>query len=120
MLKVKEVCAVADCGDVVNTDTAAAQLEGGVMFGLSAALLGAITIKNGIVEQTNFNDYRTMILSDAPAVRTDFVISGEHPGGLGEPGVPPIAAAVTNAIFAATGIRVRALPIKDAKLAATT
>ncbi|MBY0493051.1 MAG: molybdopterin-dependent oxidoreductase [Cyanobacteria bacterium] len=120
VLKVKEVCAVADCGDVVNTDTAAAQLEGGVMFGLSAALLGAVTIKDGKVEQTNFYDFRTMILRDAPTVRVDFVISGAHPGGLGEPGVPPIAAAVTNAIFAATGIRVRELPIKNAKLAATT
>ena len=119
-LKVKEVFAVADCGDVVNMDTAAAQLEGGVMFGLSAALLGAITIKDGKVEQSNFYDFRTMILRDAPTVRVDFVISGAHPGGLGEPGVPPIAAAVTNAIFAATGIRVRELPIKNAKLAVTS
>ncbi|HEX6164996.1 MAG TPA: molybdopterin cofactor-binding domain-containing protein [Vicinamibacterales bacterium] len=120
VLKVKDVYAVADCGDVVNTDTATAQVEGGVMFGLSAALLGAITIKDGKVEQSNFNDFQTMILKDAPSVHVDFIISGAHPGGLGEPAVPPIAAAVANAIFAAIGIRVRELPFKDARLAVAT
>ncbi len=118
VLKVKQVCAAVDCGDVVNTDTATAQVEGGIIFGLSAAWLGAITIANGAVVESNFHDYRTMILRDAPTIRVDFVLSGAHPGGLGEPGVPPIAAAVTNAIFAATGIRVRELPIKNAKLSA--
>lgn len=117
VLKVKQVFAAVDCGDVVNTDTATAQIEGGIIFGLSAAWLGAITIANGKVVESNFNDYRTMTLVDAPAIRVDFVMSGAHPGGLGEPGVPPIAAAVTNAIFAATGVRVRELPIKNRKLA---
>lgn len=120
VLKVKQVFAAVDCGDVVNTDTATAQVEGGIIFGLSAALLGAITIEQGRVVQSNFHDYRTMILADAPVIQVDFVMSGAHPGGLGEPGVPPIAAAVTNAIFAATGIRVRELPIKNSKLAVTS
>ena len=119
-LQVKQVFAAVDCGDVVNTDTAIAQVEGGIMFGLSAAMLGAITIESGKVVESNFHDYRTIVLSDAPVVHVEFVISGAHPGGLGEPGVPPIAAAVANAIFAATGIRVRELPIKNANLAVTS
>jgi isoquinoline 1-oxidoreductase subunit beta len=119
-LQVKQVWAAVDCGDVVNTDTATAQVEGGIMFGLSAAMLGAITIESGKVVESNFHDYRTIVLSDAPVVHVEFVISGAHPGGLGEPGVPPIAAAVANAIFAATGIRVRELPIKNANLAVTS
>jgi isoquinoline 1-oxidoreductase beta subunit len=120
VLNVKEVFAAADCGDVVNTDTAIAQIEGGVIFGLSAALLGEINIANGKVVESNFHDYRTITMADAPVIHVDFVMSGAHPGGLGEPGVPPIAAAVANAIFAATGIRVRELPFKNAKLAVTS
>jgi isoquinoline 1-oxidoreductase beta subunit len=117
VLKVMQVFAAVDCGDVVNPDTATAQVEGGIIFGLSAAMLGAITIANGKVVESNFHDYKTMILADAPTIRVDFVMSGAHPGGLGEPAVPPIAAAVANAIFAATGIRVRELPLKNANLA---
>lgn len=119
VLKVREVFAAVDCGDLVNTNTATAQIEGGIMFGLSAALLGEINIANGKVVESNFHDLRTITLADAPLIQVDFVISGAHPGGLGEPGVPPIAAAVANAIFAATGIRVRELPFKNAKLAVT-
>jgi isoquinoline 1-oxidoreductase subunit beta len=119
-LKVKEVFAAADCGDVVNTDTAIAQIEGGIIFGLSAALLGEINIAGGKVVESNFHDYRTITMADAPVIHVDFVISGAHPGGLGEPGVPPIAAAVANGIFAATGIRVRTLPFKNARLAVTS
>jgi isoquinoline 1-oxidoreductase subunit beta len=112
-LRVRQVFAAVDCGDVVNPDTAAAQAEGGVIFGLSAAMLGEITIAEGRVVQRNFRDHQMIRLADAPLVTVEFIRSGAHLGGLGEPCVPPIAPAVTNAIFAATGIRVRALPIKN-------
>jgi isoquinoline 1-oxidoreductase beta subunit len=116
-LKVKEVFAAVDCGQVVNPDTATAQVEGGICFGLSAALLGAITIDQGRVVESNFWDHEMIRLADAPAIRVEFIESVEAPGGLGEPGVAPIAAAVSNAIFAATRVRIRELPIKNNKLA---
>jgi isoquinoline 1-oxidoreductase beta subunit len=116
-LRVKAMYAAVDCGDVVNNDTATAQVEGGMMFGLAAAWLGEITIAEGKVAQSNFHDYQTLILSGAPpVVQVQFIRSDAHIGGLGEPAVPPVAAAVTNAIFAATGVRVRDLPIKNASL----
>jgi isoquinoline 1-oxidoreductase beta subunit len=112
-LRVRAVFAAVDCGDVVNPDSAAAQAEGGIIFGLSAALVGEITIAAGQVVQKNFNDYRMIRLADAPQITVEFLRSGARPGGLGEPCVPPVAAAVANAIFAATGIRVRELPIEN-------
>ena len=110
-LRVRSVHAAVDCGDVVNPDSAAAQIEGGVVFGLSAALVGEITIAEGRVAESNFGDHRMIRMADAPDVQVEFIRSGERLGGLGEPGVPPAAPAVTNAVFAATGIRVRDLPI---------
>jgi isoquinoline 1-oxidoreductase beta subunit len=110
--------AAVDCGDIVNADTATAQVEGGIMFGLAAAWLGAITIAEGKVVESNFHDFRTLTLPQAPTVQVEFIRSSAHIGGLGEPAVPPVAAAVTNAIFAACGVRVRTLPIKDTPLKA--
>ena len=115
-LRVRNVHAAVDCGDVVNTDSAAAQIEGGVVFGLSAALVGEITIDGGRVAESNFGDHRMIRMADAPNVQVEFIHSGERLGGLGEPGVPPVAPAVTNALFAATGIRVRDLPIGNQDL----
>lgn len=115
-VRVKNVAVAVDCGDVVNVDTAKAQAEGGVIFGLSAAMLGEITIEGGRVVQRNFRDHQMIHMADAPDVRVEFIRSDAPLGGLGEPCVPPIAAAVANAIFAATGIRVRDLPIKNTDL----
>ena len=104
------VCAV-DCGQYVNPDTIEAQMQGAIVFGLTAALKGAITIDKGRVQQSNFNDYEMLHLAEMPVVEVYIVPSTEAPGGIGEPGTPPIAPAVCNAIFAATGKRIRKLPI---------
>lgn len=111
------VCAV-DCGRIVNPDTIKAQMESGITFGLSAALLGEITLKNGRVEQGNFNDYPLVDMQSMPRVEVHIIDSSEPPGGVGEPGVPPIAPAVANALFAACGARVRSLPLTKEKIAA--
>jgi isoquinoline 1-oxidoreductase subunit beta len=105
------VCAV-DCGRVVNPDTVSAQMEGGINFGLTAALKTEITLENGRVQQSNFNDYPMLRMSEAPAIEVFIVPSEEKPTGVGEPSVPPVAPALSNAIFAATGKRVRRLPIR--------
>ncbi|MFC7628606.1 molybdopterin cofactor-binding domain-containing protein [Paraburkholderia humisilvae] len=106
------VCAV-DCGHVVNPNTIEAQIEGGAIFGITATLWGEITLKDGRVEQTNFTDYRMMRINEAPRIETIIVRSGEDPGGIGEPGTSAVIPALTNAIFAATGTRVRRLPVGD-------
>ena len=115
-LQVKHVYAAVDCGDVVNLDTATAQVEGGIVFALSAALLSEITIEQGRVVQTNFRDYPMIHLADTPRVSVAFLRSDAPLGGLGEPCVPPLAPALTNAIFAACGVRVRELPVKKTAL----
>ena len=115
-LKVLNVYAAVDCGDVVNVDSATAQVEGGILFALSAALLSEITIANGRVVQKNFRDYPMIHIVDAPKVVTAFVRSDAPLGGLGEPCVPPLAPALANAIYAASGVRVRELPIKNTPL----
>jgi isoquinoline 1-oxidoreductase beta subunit len=111
----KVVCAV-DCGTVVNPEIVKAQMESGIVFGLSAALHGAITFKDGRVEQSNFNDYQILRMYEMPTVEVFIMPSQEPLGGVGEPGVPPIAPAVGNAIFSATGKRIRRLPIRAEEL----
>jgi isoquinoline 1-oxidoreductase beta subunit len=96
---------------VVNPDTIEAQVQGGTFFGLTAALYGAITLKNGRVEQGNFDTYRPLRVDEAPVVETHLVKSSEFPGGLGEAPTAAVSPAVTNAIFAATAKRIRTLPI---------
>jgi isoquinoline 1-oxidoreductase beta subunit len=109
------VCAV-DCGPIVNPDTIEAQMQSGIVYGLTAALYGDITIDRGRVRQGNFNDYPMLRMKEMPAVEVYIVPSTEKQGGIGEPGTPPIAPAVCNAIFAATGKPVRGLPIvRDGK-----
>ena len=105
------VCAI-DCGIAVNPNTIAQQMESAVLFGLSAALAGEITIRDGRVEQSNFHDYPVLRIGQAPVVETIIVASAEPPEGVGEPGTPPIAPAVANALFVLTGQRLRSLPLR--------
>ncbi|MDI1342010.1 molybdopterin cofactor-binding domain-containing protein [Polaromonas sp.] len=104
------VCAV-DCGTVVNPGIVAQQMESAVVFALTAALYGKVDIHGGVVQQKNFPDYRMLQLAQAPLVQTHLVASTRPPGGVGEPGVPPLAPAVSNALFALTGTRLRSLPL---------
>jgi isoquinoline 1-oxidoreductase beta subunit len=115
-VRVHRVVAAVDCGRTVNPDTVKAQLEGGIIFGLTAALKTEITLDKGRVQQRNFNDYPMVRMFESPTIEVFIVPSTEHPTGVGEPGVPPVAPAVANAIFAATGKRVRRLPIKPEDL----
>ncbi len=110
-LKVHRIVSAIDCGMAVNPDGVKAQIEGGIVFGLSAALHGRITIDKGAVVQANFPDYDMVRLAECPEIEVNIVESDAALGGAGEPGVPPTAPAVTNAIFAATGIRIRELPL---------
>jgi len=117
-IKVHRIVCAVDCGLVVNPDTIAAQMEGGSLFGLTAALYGAITLKDGRVEQGNFNDYRPMRIDEAPVIETHLIKSTEAPGGIGEAATAAVGPAVANAIFAATGKRIRTLPIDAQQLKA--
>ena len=118
-IKVHRVVCAVDCGRVVNPDTVAAQMESGIVFGLTAALYGEITFKNGRVEQSNFNNYEMLRFGEMPKVEVHIVPSEEALGGIGEPGVPPIAPAVGNAIFVLTGKRLRRLPFRAEELKKT-
>ena len=116
-LKVHKVTCVIDCGQAVNPRIVASQLESGIIFGLSAALWGDITLRNGRAQQQNFHEYRVLRLHETPQIDIHLVPSDAPPGGIGETGVPPVAPAVCNAIFAATGKRLRSLPISAHRLA---
>lgn len=118
-LKVRRIVAAVDCGDVINPDTAAAQIEGGIVFGLSAALMSKITVRDGSVVQSNFWDYKVARLAHMPEIEVHFRRSRAPLGGLEEAGVPPVAPAIANAVFAATGKRVRSLPLGRIELMPT-
>jgi isoquinoline 1-oxidoreductase beta subunit len=115
-VRVRRVVCAVDCGTVVNPDTVRAQIQGAVIFGITAALYGKITLKDGRVEQTNFDTHQLLRINEAPAIEVHIVESPESPGGMGEAGTSLIAPAVTNAIFAAIGKRLRKLPVDYAQL----
>ena len=110
-LRVDRIVCAIDCGSVVNPNAVSAQVEGAVVFGLSAALYGEITLRNGAVQQSGFEDYPILRMRDTPTIEVHIVASRAPPGGVGEPGLPPVAPAVANAVFAATGTRIRRLPL---------
>ena len=115
-VRVRRVVCAVDCGIVVNPDTVRAQIQSAVIFGITAALHGQITLKGGRVEQSNFHDYQMLWMNETPAIEVYIVNSADPPGGMGECGTSAIVPAVTNAIFAATGKRLRKLPVDAAAL----
>ena len=116
-IALRRVTAAVDCGTVVNPDGVEAQIQGGLIFGLTAALYNEITIAKGRVQQSNFNNYRMMRINETPAIEVYLVRNGEAPGGIGEPGTSVAGPALANALFAATGVRLRSLPIDRKQLA---
>ena len=110
-VRVDRVTAAVDCGVVVNPNTVEAQIQSGIIFGITAALWGEITLKNGRVEQTNFDDYKMLRMDQTPKIEVEVVKSGEKPGGIGEPGTSVLIPAVLNAVHVATGVRLRKMPI---------
>ena len=111
-IRVHKVTCVVDCGQVVNPDVVRAQMEGAVMFALTAALHGELELENGEIRQSNFHDYPILRMNEAPEVEVITIASSADPTGVGEPGVPPLAPAVANAVYAATGQRLRSLPLR--------
>jgi isoquinoline 1-oxidoreductase beta subunit len=109
-IKIDRIVAAVDCGTAINPDVVSAQIQGAIGFALCIPLRSQITMKDGVVEQSNFDDYEPTRLREMPKVEVHIVPSNEHPSGIGEPGVPPVAPSIGNAIFAATGKRLRSLP----------
>jgi isoquinoline 1-oxidoreductase beta subunit len=116
VVRVRRVVCAVDCGTVVNPDTVQAQIQSGIVFGATAALYGEITLKNGRVEQTNFDSYQVLRIDEAPVIEVHVVKSAEPPGGLGETGTSAVVPAIANAIFAATGKRLRKMPVDTSAL----
>ncbi len=113
-IRVQRIVCAVDCGTIVNPDIVKAQIESGVVYGIGGALWGEITLKNGRVEQSNFNNYRVLRMNETPPIEVHLVRNGEAPGGIGEPGTAATAPALANAVFAATGTRIRQLPLHKA------
>jgi len=111
-IKVHRIVCAIDCGPVVNPLTVEAQMQSGIVFGLSAALHSQLTLKDGRIEQSNFHDYPVLRLNEMPLVEVHIVPSTDKMGGVGEPATPPVAPAVANAVFALTGKRLRELPLR--------
>ena len=111
-IKIPRVVAAVDCGRVINPEIVKAQVSGGLIFGLTAALLGEVTLKNGQVQQSNFDDFPILTMAETPDIEVHLIDSQEPPTGIGETGVPPIAPAVVNALSVAAGKRIRRLPVR--------
>jgi isoquinoline 1-oxidoreductase beta subunit len=113
-IRVTRVVCACDCGQMVNPDIVTAQIEGGIVYGISGALWGEVTLKSGRVQQSNFTDYRVVRMNESPVIETHLVVNHEKPGGMGEPATACIAPAIANAVFAVTGKRIRQLPLQPA------
>jgi isoquinoline 1-oxidoreductase/isoquinoline 1-oxidoreductase beta subunit len=114
-IRVHKVTCVLDCGLVVNPDIVRSQIEGGVIYGLTATLYGGLNLEAGAIKESNFHDYPMLRMSESPEIEVVIIDSGTKPTGVGEPGLPPIAPAVANAVYKATGQRLRSLPLQLAK-----
>jgi CO/xanthine dehydrogenase Mo-binding subunit len=115
-VKVHHAVVAVDCGPVINPDNVAAQMEGGIAFGLTAALKAEITVDKGRVQQSNFHDCPIISMDEMPHVETYFIEGNTTPSGIGEMGVPPVAPTLANAVFAASGKRIRYIPIQPEDL----
>ena len=111
-IRVHKVTCVLDCGQAVNPDIVRSQMEGGVIYGLTAALYGGLNLENGAIKESNFHDYPMLRMNESPEIEVIIIDSGTEPTGVGEPGLPPIAPAVANAVYKATGQRLRSLPLQ--------
>ena len=111
-IRLHKVTCVVDCGQVINPDIVVGQMQSGINFGLTAALKGEITLEDGAVQQSNFHDYQLLRINESPEIDVHILPSTNPPSGVGEPGTPPVAPALANAIFAATGQRLRELPLR--------